>query len=205
MLGGRKEHWEQVFIEKDADAVSWFQESPEPSLGLIGQFDNKPAAPLIDIGAGASLLVDKLFERGFGDITLLDISEAALAKTRARLGRLSHEINYIVTDITKWSPAHKYHLWHDRAVFHFLVTRDDQDAYIKALEKASSEGSIVIMGTFALDGPEKCSGLPVQKYSGQTLQERLGPGFELLKTLDHTHLTPAQRQQKFTFSVFKRR
>ena len=178
-MGARKDHWEQIFIEKDENAVSWFQENPEPDLGLIRQFDKQLAAPLIDIGAGASLLADKLLDRGFSNITLLDISGAALAKTRARLGRLSHEINYIVTDITKWSPPEKYQLWHDRAVFHFLVTPDEQNAYIEALGKATSPGSIIIMGTFALDGPDKCSGLPVQKYSAQTLDKRLGASFEL--------------------------
>ncbi len=205
MPGTKKDHWQQVFVEKDENAVSWFQPDPEPDFGLIRQFDKELTEPLIDIGAGASLLADKLVNYGFSKITLLDISQAGLAKTRARLGRVSHKINYIVTDIVKWSPPGKYHLWHDRAVFHFLVTQDDQNAYIEVLGKATNTGSIVIMGAFALDGPEKCSGLPVQKYSAETLAERFGSSFELLKTLDDTHLTPARREQKFTFSVFARR
>jgi len=205
MSNTRKDHWEQVFVEKDADGVSWYQDEPEPSLGLITRFDQALTSPLIDIGAGASLLADKLVDHGFSDITLLDISEAGLAKTRQRLGSSSQKINYIVTDITKWSPKRQYHLWHDRAAFHFLVTRNDQNAYIAALARATAVGSIVIMGTFALDGPDKCSGLPVQKYSAKTLDERLGADFELLESVDHAHLTPAQRQQKFAFSVFIRR
>jgi len=167
MSNTRKDHWERVFVEKETNAVSWFQDDPEPSLGLIRRFDKDLSAPLIDIGAGASLLADKLVDHGFSDITLLDISDAGLGKTRARLGKSSQKINYIVTDITKWAPRGQYHLWHDRAAFHFLVTRDDQDAYIKALTRATAVGAIVIMGTFALDGPDKCSGLPVQKYSGK--------------------------------------
>jgi len=203
-LGTRKDHWEQVFIEKNENAVSWFQENPEPSLGLILQFGENPSAPLIDIGAGASKLADNLIDNGFSDISVLDISANALSKSRERLGKFSSQINYIVTDITNWTPKGKYQLWHDRAVFHFLVSQSDQNAYINALVQATTPGSIVVMGTFALNGPEKCSGLAVQQYSAQSLNERLGPGFELLKSLNHTHLTPAQREQQFTFAVFAR-
>lgn len=203
-MATRKDHWEQVFIAKDESAVSWFQADPEPGLGLIKEFNKQLSGPVIDIGAGASRLVDNLLKDGFADITLLDISDTALGKTRQRLGELSGTVNYVVTDITKWSPPEKYHLWHDRAVFHFLVSQSEQAAYINALVQATIPGSIVVMGTFALDGPEKCSGLPVQQYSAQSLAKRLGSGFKLLKSVNHTHLTPAQRQQKFIFSVFER-
>ena len=203
-MSTRKEHWENVFTTKDEQQVSWFQESPEPSLSLLERFCRNKNAPLIDIGAGASRLPDALVGRGHTDITLLDISSSALAISKARLAGSEEKLNYIVSDITRFKPENTWQLWHDRAVFHFLTDEDDQQAYLKVLNAATTPGAIIIFGTFGPDGPEKCSGLPVQRYSPESLSQRLGAGFELLQGLEHTHFTPGGGAQKFSFAVFRR-
>lgn len=199
------DHWENVYQQKDEGALSWFQERPTPSLGLILEFNWDCNAGIIDIGAGSSRLVDALAHGGFNDITLLDISNTALAMTMTRLGKSSNNIRCILEDITNWKPQQKWKVWHDRAVFHFLTNESDRIAYINALIRATKPGSIVVLGTFALDGPDKCSGLPVRRYSAKDLVKQLGGGFNLLKTISYTHWTPDHSEQKFTFAVFRRR
>ncbi len=199
------DHWENVYRKKQESALSWFQKHPTPSLGLILEFNRDYAAGIIDIGAGSSRLVDALAHGGFSDITLLDISNTALALSMKRLGEYSNNIRCIVDDITSWNPQHKWQIWHDRAVFHFLTEKHEQDAYIDVLVRATKPGSIVILGTFAPDGPKTCSGLPIKRYSGKDLKKRLGPGFDLLKATSYTHSTPTDVEQKFTFVVLRRR
>ncbi len=201
----KKDHWENIYLEKDDNSVSWYQQRPTPSLELILEFNRDRAAAIIDVGAGSSRLADALALGRFSDITLLDISNAALANIRKRLCDYSDNIDYIISDITDWNPPRRWQIWHDRAVFHFLINQSEQDAYVNVLVEATSPGSIVVLGTFAPDGPEKCSGLPVQRYSAGDLKKRLGEGFDLLKTISHTHFTPAQAEQRFTFAVFQRR
>jgi SAM-dependent methyltransferase len=204
-LNTKIDHWEKVYQTKDESALSWFQERPAPSLGLILEFNRNCAAGIIDIGAGSSRLADTLAHGGFSDITLLDVSNTALAMTMKRLGENSNNVRCIIDDVTSWAPQRKWQVWHDRAVFHFLTKKHEQDAYIDVLVRATKPGSIVIFGTFAPDGPEKCSGLPVQRYSGEGLKKRLGPGFDLLKTTSYIHSTPNDAEQKFTYVVFRRR
>jgi SAM-dependent methyltransferase len=201
---GGKVHWEGVYNSKSEREVSWFQESPEPSLELIGLAGAKPDAAIIDIGGGASRLVDTLLTQGFKNLTVLDLSEAALDKARSRLGGDARSIRWIAADVTSWKPDAKYHVWHDRAAFHFLTKRDEQRAYIDRLKQALRPGGYAIIGTFALDGPEKCSGLPVARQSPETMTALLGSDFDLVDARRHDHVTPWQSVQKFQFSTFRR-
>lgn len=200
----RKDHWDSVYAERAEDRVSWFQTDPQPSLGLIESYATIPDTGIIDIGAGASRLADALLAAGHTDITLLDISNHALLLTSERLGAKTSTVTLIAADVTLWSPPRHWDVWHDRAVFHFLTEEADQNAYLAALHGATRVGATVIMGTFALDGPDNCSGLPVQRYSPQTLATRLGTDFALLESVAPVHLTPLLAEQKYSFSVFRR-
>jgi SAM-dependent methyltransferase len=201
---GGKVHWEGVYNSKGEREVSWFQESPEPSIELIGPVGAKPDAAIIDIGGGASRLVDALLVHGFENLTVLDLSEAALDKARSRLGSDARKVRWIVADVTSWNPDAKYDVWHDRAAFHFLTRREQQQAYVGRLKEALKLGGHAIFGTFALDGPEKCSGLPVVRQSPETMVALLGPDFHLVDARRHEHAIPWRSVQKFQFSTFRR-
>jgi len=200
----RQAHWEDVYTKKGENEVSWFQESPAPSLELIAQIGATPASAVIDIGGGTSRLVDHLVDQGFEDITVLDLSEAALATAKARLGGRGAKVHWIAADATVWEPLKAYDVWHDRAAFHFLTEESDRAAYVARLERAVRIGGHAIIATFALDGPERCSGLPVVRYDPGTLGETLGGKFQLLSTRRHAHATPWGSDQSFQFSVFRR-
>jgi SAM-dependent methyltransferase len=202
---GRQAHWEGVYTKKGENEVSWFQENPAPSLELIAQVGATSASAIIDIGGGASRLVDNLVERGFEDVTVLDLSEAALEAAKARLGDRAAQVHWIVADATVWEPLRAYDIWHDRAAFHFLTEDRDRAAYIARLELALKVGGYAIIATFALDGPERCSGLPVVRYDPVSLAQTLGPAFQLVDTRRHAHATPWGTEQLFQFSVFRRR
>lgn len=197
-------HWETVHSTRGDAEVSWFQASPEPSLRMMERAEIGPSASVIDIGAGASRLVDALLERGFRSIAVLDLSAAALARTRDRLGARAAEVDWIVADATTWVPTARYDLWHDRAAFHFLTEEAQRTAYVERLRAALRPGGHAIIATFALDGPERCSGLPVVRYDGETLARVLGPGFERVTTVADLHRTPAGGEQRFQFSLFRR-
>lgn len=201
---GGKGHWESVYSSKGEQEVSWFQESPEPSIELIGLVGAKPDAAIIDIGGGASRFVDALLAQGFENISVLDLSEAALDKARSRLGSDAQNVRWIAADATSWKPDAMYDVWHDRAAFHFLTERGAQQAYVDRLKEALRPGGHAIFGTFALDGPEKCSGLPVARQSPETMAALLGPEFHLIDARRHEHTTPWQSIQKFHFSTFRR-
>ncbi|WP_300299993.1 trans-aconitate 2-methyltransferase [Ferrovibrio sp.] len=204
MTESRQQHWQEVYSTKDEAEVSWFQDRPQTSLDLIAQTGLSPDASLIDIGGGASRLVDALLDAGWRDIAVLDIAGAALARAQARLGPRGASVDWIVADITTWQPRRRYDLWHDRAVFHFLTTAADRVAYKAALRAAVAPGGHVVIGSFAPDGPERCSGLPVQRYSPESLQAELGGDFLLQQALQEDHQTPAGRVQHFQFSRFRR-
>ncbi len=198
-------HWEQVYGSKASDTVSWFQAEPSPSLAMIAQAGVNPDAAVIDVGAGASALVDHLLDSGFRHVSVLDVSSQALAETKARLGERAALVDWLVEDITAWRPpAAAFDLWHDRAVFHFLIDAADRQVYLRALERALRPGGHVILATFALDGPERCSGLPVQRYSPQMLEAVLGPHFELIDARPETHRTPGGASQNFVWCLFRR-
>jgi trans-aconitate methyltransferase len=201
---GKKAHWENVYSTKGERDVSWYQESPAPSLELIALAGLSAGASIIDIGGGASRLVDALVDQNVGQITVLDLSAAALDAARQRLGGKGKGVEWVVADVTKCEPSKTYDLWHDRAAFHFLTEARDRAAYLSALRKALKPGGHAIIATFAPDGPERCSGLPVVRYDAAGLAQVLGDGFALVETRNHQHTTPWQSVQQFQFSLFRR-
>jgi 2-polyprenyl-3-methyl-5-hydroxy-6-metoxy-1,4-benzoquinol methylase len=200
----RQAHWQNVYKEKGEYQVSWYQERPAISLELIEALGAKPNSAIIDIGGGASRLVDSLIEKGYRDLTVLDLSESAVSIAKARLGKNAAAVRWIVADVTHWEPPRSYDLWHDRAAFHFLTEASDRSAYIDRLTKAVTRGGHAIIGTFAMDGPERCSGLPVVRYDGTRLSAALAPSFELVDTRRDDHETPWGAIQHFQFSLFRR-
>jgi 2-polyprenyl-3-methyl-5-hydroxy-6-metoxy-1,4-benzoquinol methylase len=201
---GRQAHWENVYTTKDEQAVSWFQERPDISLDLIRATGVNASASIIDIGGGASRLVDALIDGGFKAVTVLDLSEKALATSKARLGTNGAHVQWVAADVTKWEPSQTYDVWHDRAALHFLTETADQAAYAERVQKAVRPGGHVIIGTFAPDGPERCSGLPVVRHDATTLEKMLGLSFEMIESRPHDHQTPAGVTQRFQFSRFRR-
>ena len=201
---GRQAHWENVYTTKDEKAVSWFQERPDISLDLIRATGVDASASIIDIGGGASRLVDALIDEGFKAVTILDLSEMALATSKLRLGARGAQVQWVVADVTTWEPSQTYDVWHDRAALHFLTDPKDRAAYVARLIRAVRPGGHVIIGTFAPDGPERCSGLPVVRYDAATLGELLGRSFELVESRRHDHQTPTGATQRFQFSRFRR-
>jgi SAM-dependent methyltransferase len=202
--GSRQAHWENVYTTKDENEVSWFQQSPVPSLELIVQIGAVSNSAIIDVGGGASRLVDHLVDQGFADVTVLDLSNAALETAKARLGARADPVSWIVADATIWEPVKRYDIWHDRAAFHFLNYEKDRAAYVERLTRGLKAGGHAIIATFALDGPEKCSGLPVARYDAASLAQTLGAGFRSVHTQRHEHATPWGSHQVFQFSVFRR-
>jgi ubiquinone/menaquinone biosynthesis C-methylase UbiE len=200
----RQDHWENVYTTKDETEVSWFQQSPAPSLELIMQASATHASAIIDIGGGASRLVDHLVEQGFEDVTVFDLSGAALEAAKRRLEGRADRVHWVVADATAWEPMKAYDIWHDRATFHFLTDEQDRAAYLARLTRGVKAGGHAIIATFALDGPEKCSGLPVARYDSASLGRTLGSKFQLVHTRRHEHATPWGSQQMFQFSVFRR-
>lgn len=196
-------HWENVYRVKDAASVSWFQSFPEPSLRMIEAAAVVPPAHVIDVGGGASSLVDVLLTKDF-QVTVLDISQAALDVSRQRLGSIAEAARWIAEDITAWRPSERYDVWHDRAVFHFLTDPEDRAKYLAALRGALRRGGFAILATFAEDGPERCSGLPVRRYSSDGLARELGTDFSLIRTEREEHQTPWESSQMFTWALFAR-
>lgn len=186
--------------------MSWYQPVPQVSLDLIARAGMTEQAAIIDIGAGASALTDHLLVAGYRDVSALDVAEAALAKTRTRLSpEQAERVQWIVADIAAWRPQRPYDLWHDRAVFHFLTDPVARDGYLAALRHGTRPGSQAVIGTFASDGPERCSGLPVQRYDTLDLAALLAPDFELLEAVRHEHATPGGNIQNFQFGRYRRR
>ena len=201
---GRKAHWENVYTTKSEKEVSWFQENPAPSLELIALAGLHADARIIDIGGGASRLVDALVGQKIGQVTVLDLSAAALDAAKKRLGDSGAAVEWVIADVTTWEPSQAYDLWHDRAAFHFLTDASDRSAYVRHLKKAVRSDGHVIIGTFALDGPERCSGLPIMRYDEGMLGAILGTDFRLIDSRRHDHATPWGVVQRFQFSTFRR-
>lgn len=206
-MAGGQEHWNGVYGARSEEELTWFEATPALSLEFV-RAHLQPGEPFIDIGAGASRLVDVLLEEGFGPLTVLDLSGAALAVSRQRLGARGDDVAWIEADITTWEPDRPYAIWHDRAVFHFLTEAEDRAGYARALSGALRAGGIAIVATFADDGPEKCSGLPVVRYAPEALAQeldRLLPSrFEVLDARRHMHVTPKGNRQSFQYSVFRK-
>jgi 2-polyprenyl-3-methyl-5-hydroxy-6-metoxy-1,4-benzoquinol methylase len=200
----RQDHWQTVFRSKGERDVSWFQERPDISLEMIAATGVGRDAAIVDIGGGASRLVDALVAEGFSHVSVLDISETALATVRARLGGPAANVQWIVADVTRWQPAQRYDVWHDRAAFHFLTAAEDRAAYAECVRQAVRPGGHVIIATFALDGPERCSGLPVMRHDAASIGAVLGPAFAPIDSRPHDHRTPGGAVQRFQFSRFRR-
>jgi ubiquinone/menaquinone biosynthesis C-methylase UbiE len=195
-----RDHWEKVYTTKSTDAVSWFQPHADVSLDLIKTTGAGLDAAIIDVGGGASMLVDDLLANGYTDLTVLDLSAAALAAARSRLGTRAAAVKWMEADITRAQlPANRYDIWHDRAVFHFLTAAKDRAAYVQAVFRAVKPGGHVIVATFAEDGPDKCSGLPVMRYRADQLHHEFGESFALLRHRKETHHTPSGAVQQFVY------
>jgi ubiquinone/menaquinone biosynthesis C-methylase UbiE len=194
------EHWEKVYSTKATDAVSWFQEHAKESMKLIRGTGIPRSAAIIDVGGGASTLVDDLLFAGYSALTVLDISATALAAAKIRLGQKAASVRWLEANITNTTlPTHDYDLWHDRAVFHFLTTQAERLAYIEAVMRAVKPGGHVIVATFDENGPTQCSGLPVMRYNADTLHAEFGIAFNLLRHEKEDHHTPFGTVQKFIY------
>lgn len=204
-MSDRTTHWQNVYATKGETEVSWFQASPAISLEMIRAASPDRAAAIIDIGGGASRLVDALLQDGYRNLAVLDLSANALDTAKKRIGAAASTIDWIVADATTWRPAKTFEIWHDRAAFHFLTDPHDRAAYVERLRSAVAPDGQVIIATFAPYGPEKCSGLPVQRHDSASLSVELGPEFELVETRSETHHTPWHSTQAFQFSRFRRR
>lgn len=200
----KKTHWEKVYSTKQLNEVSWYQPNPSVSLTFIQELGIPRQASVIDIGGGDSLLADHLLAAGFTDITVLDISEAAIERAKKRLGANASKIKWVVTDITEFRPERTYDFWHDRATFHFLTTDNEVQTYLSISQKAINPGGKLLIGTFAENGPEKCSGLPVKQYSEESMSTTIRRWFEKIKCIHTDHLTPFNTIQHFLFCSFKK-
>lgn len=200
-----KTHWDRVYSSKNTDEVSWYQDRAERSMNLIDRTGMDPSASLIDVGGGASTLVDDLLAAGYRRVTVLDLAGTALQAARARLGARASEVQWREEDILEAElPESGYELWHDRAVFHFLTAPEARRAYADAVRHALKPGGYLIVATFAEDGPTECSGLPVMRYRPEELQAEFGQGFEWVDQEKEEHQTPSGATQEFVYCLFRR-
>jgi len=200
----RKKHWERVFRDKAPDSVSWYQRHPEVSLALIAASGIDKDAGIIDIGGGASVLVDHLLDLGYRNLAVLDLSVAPMDSSRSRLGARAASVEWFAGDVTEFEPPRRFALWHDRALFHFLTDAEDLARYVSTLRKSLQPDGTAIIATFAPDGPPKCSGLDVVRYDEASIAHELGECLQLLEVRREMHMTPWQTAQSFNYFRFKR-
>ncbi|HLS12097.1 MAG TPA: class I SAM-dependent methyltransferase [Flavobacteriaceae bacterium] len=200
----RKKHWDAIYESKEHTEFSWFQKVPEVSLRYFEALNLPSTARIIDVGGGNSFLVDYLLDLGYQNITVLDISETALLKTKERLGNRAKQVTWIVSDITDFKPNSLYDFWHDRAAFHFLSSKEDIQAYTRIANRSLSDQGYMLIGGFSLNGPEKCSGIPVKRYSEETISEVFSANFKKLECVTVNHKTPSEKTQNFIFCSFKK-
>jgi 2-polyprenyl-3-methyl-5-hydroxy-6-metoxy-1,4-benzoquinol methylase len=193
-------HWEKVYNTKAPDAVSWYRPHLETSLALIERAADRCSASIIDVGGGASTLVDDLIARGYEDVTILDISQTALDLAKTRLGPAAHRVHWLLADVAHAVlPSHAYDVWHDRAVFHFLTAQKDRAGYVQNVMHAVKRGGHVIVSTFGPEGPTKCSGLDVMRYDAESLHDQFGTHFRLVESAKEMHQTPFGNTQQFLY------
>ncbi len=200
----RAEHWQTAWQARPPERTSWHQDEPEPSLSLILARPEAARGGVIDVGAGASPLLPRLWAAGLRDLAALDLSPAALAHLRRALADAGARAELMVADVLEWSPPRRWGIWHDRAVFHFLTEPAERARYRARLEAALAPGGAAIIGTFAPDGPERCSGLPVRRWSAEALAAEFGDGWRLAEARRHLHRTPGGVVQPFSFAVLER-
>lgn len=200
----RKKHWENIYSTKELENCSWYQPNPITSLKFIEQAGISKSAKIIDIGGGDSYLPDRLLEKGYTDITVLDISEAALERAKQRLASQADKVKWIVSDVTQFTPTEKYDLWHDRATFHFLTDKKEVQNYFATAQNALKSGGILIIGAFSENGPQKCSGIDIRQYTPNKLSKIFQKGYTQLKCINTDHPTPFNTIQNFTFCSFRK-
>ena len=200
----RKKHWENIYQTKELKDVSWFQPTPETSLDFFKQFHVPTKAKVIDIGGGDSLLVDHLLDLGYRDISVLDISEAAIERAKKRLGERANKVKWIVADAATFKPSEKYDFWHDRAAFHFLTDEQEITQYLETARNSINPAGVLVIGTFSEQGPTKCSGIEIKQYSESSMTDRLKNFFEKIKCITVDHKTPFETIQNFVFCSFRK-
>lgn len=200
----RKKHWENIYQTKELKDVSWFQPTPETSLDFIKQFNVPTTAKVIDIGGGDSFLVDHLLDLGYQDISVLDISSAAIDRAKQRLGDKAKNVKWLVADAATFKPTEKYDFWHDRAAFHFLTDEQEISNYLQTAQQNINPTGVLVIGTFSEQGPKKCSGIEIKQYSETTMTDRLRKFFEKIKCISVNHKTPFDTIQNFVFCSFRK-
>jgi len=200
----RRNHWEDVYATTASTGMSWYERDPATSLRLIEEVAQGLSGPVVDVGAGASLLARGLLDRGFTDLTVLDISDRALFEVRHGLGERAQLVTYVHQDVLTWQPQRQYDVWHDRALFHFLTEPTARDQYVEIAAHAIRAGGALVLATFAEDGPVRCSGLPVSRYSAQDLTDTFSKSFSLVRCEREEHVTPRDVVQPFTWGVLRR-
>lgn len=204
MTQSTKTHWNTIYQNKKTTEMSWFQAKPIISLELIAALGLEKSAAIIDVGGGDSLLVDFLLAEGYSNITVLDISEKAIAKAKERMGNQAHKVQWIVSDVLDFMPKNSFDVWHDRAAFHFITSQSDVAKYMKCCNNTLIANGTVLLGTFSKTGPKKCSGIPIEQYSEATLTSLFSPWFKNQSALHHVHQTPFETSQNFLFCSFKK-
>lgn len=205
VMSNQKEHWENIYATKQPTDVSWFQVYPKTSMEFVHVFQLKKDAKIIDVGGGDSHFVDSLLEEGFTNVTVLDISENAIARAKKRLSEKAEKVNWIVSDITEFVPTTQYDFWHDRAAFHFLTSEALADKYVAIAENGIAEKGFLVLGTFSESGPKKCSALDIHQYSEQSLSYKFEKSFDRIKCVKEDHTTPFNTTQNFLFCSFQKK
>ena len=199
-----KSHWENIYSSKKEDGVSWFQEHPKTSIDLIEKYSTDKSISIIDIGSGRSKILKNLIENEYDDLTYLDISREACSKSKISLGNKQDLVEWNVVNVLDFNTEKNFSIWHDRAVFHFLISKEDVEQYKQVALKNIAKGGYLILGTFSENGPEKCSGLNVSRYSPELLKKIFNPEFKMIESFTIDHKTPFDTNQNFLFSIFKK-
>ncbi|MEE2604757.1 MAG: SAM-dependent methyltransferase [Bacteroidota bacterium] len=199
-----KSHWENIYSSKNEDGVSWFQEYPKTSIDLIEKYSSNKSISIVDIGSGRSRILKNLIENEYDDLTYLDISQEACSKSKISLGNNKDLVQWYVVNVLDFNTEYNFSIWHDRAVFHFLISKEDVEKYKQVALHNIVEGGYLILGTFSENGPEKCSGLNVSRYSPESLKKIFNPEFKMIESFTIDHKTPFDTNQNFLFSIFKK-
>ena len=204
MNSDSKSHWENIYSSKNEDGVSWFQEYPKTSIDLIGKYSTDKSISIIDIGSGRSRILKNLIKNEYDNLTYLDISQEACSKSKISLGNKRDLVEWHVVNVLDFNTEKNFSIWHDRAVFHFLISKEDVEQYKQVALKNIVKGGYLILGTFSENGPEKCSGLNVFRHSPESLKKIFNPEFKMIKSFTIDHKTPFDTNQNFLFSIFKK-